>query len=205
MLRFVSSAFALVALVAPTLPGSAAHAASKQEVLKQISRQFSSVPSMTGNFVQFGPKGEQTSGKFYLARPGRIRFDYAKPAALTIKADGRTVSVFNRKLKTRDYLPLSKTPLKLLLARKLNINDRSIKSVEQGPDLTTVVLADRKMFGASKITLMFDSKSYDLRQWTIRDKQGRDTSVIISGVKKNVRIPKKMFRIVKRREVETNR
>ena len=32
--------------------------------------------SMTGEFVQFGPKGEQTGGKFYLERPGKIRFNY---------------------------------------------------------------------------------------------------------------------------------
>ena len=80
----------------------------------------------------------------------------------------------------------------------LNPNNRAIKSVKSSKGIATVVLADRRMFGASRITLMFDANTYDLRQWTIRDKQGRDTSVIISNVKKNVRIPNKLFRIVKR-------
>ena len=200
MLRLLSTSLASFALAASLTVTSIApaQAQSRSEILSNISKHFSSVPTMTGRFVQFGPRGRQTQGKFWLKRPGKIRFDYSKPAALTVKANGRTVSVYNRKLKTRDYLPLSKTPLKLLLARKINPNNRAIKSVKSSKGIATVVLADRRMFGASRITLMFDANTYDLRQWTIRDKQGRDTSVIISNVKKNVRIPNKLFRIVKR-------
>ena len=42
------------------------------------------------------------------------------------------------------------------------------------------------MFGNSKITMMFDPKSYDLRQWTITDAQGKDTTVMIFNVKEGV-------------------
>ena len=31
---------------------------------------------MSGEFVQFGPRGEQTGGKFFIQRPGKIRFNY---------------------------------------------------------------------------------------------------------------------------------
>lgn len=165
------------------------------EAVKLISKHFSGVPSMTGEFIQFGPNGEQTGGKFYLKRPGKIRFDYDKPSPITVKADGRTVSINNKKLKTWDYFPLRKTPLRLLLADRIDVNDKSIKSVKREADLTTVVLADKSIFGNSKITLMFDPVSYDLRQWTITDNQGKDTSVMIFNVKKNVRFSKRLFKI----------
>jgi len=42
---------------------------------------------------------------------------------------------------------------------------------------------------------MFDPNTYDLRQWTITDNQGKDTSVMIFNVKKNVRLNKRLFRI----------
>ena len=38
---------------------------------QQIADHFSSVRTMTGEFVQFGPKGEQTGGTFYIERPGQ--------------------------------------------------------------------------------------------------------------------------------------
>ena len=49
-------------------------AASKEETIKSISDHFVSVPSMSGEFIQFGPNGEQTGGKFFIKRPGKIRF-----------------------------------------------------------------------------------------------------------------------------------
>jgi outer membrane lipoprotein-sorting protein len=42
---------------------------------------------------------------------------------------------------------------------------------------------------------MFDSKTYDLRQWTITDNQGKDTSVMIYNVKTGVSLDEKVFAI----------
>jgi len=169
-----------------------------KKAIAQISKHFSSVPSMAGEFIQFGPNGEQTGGKFYLQRPGKIRFDYAKPSPILVKADGKTVGINNKKLKTWDFYPLRKTPLRLLLSKRIDVNDKSIKSVKQEADLTTVVLGNKSVFGDSKITLMFDPKNYELRQWTITDDQGKDTSVMIFNVKKNVKLSKRLFRLNQR-------
>lgn len=179
-------------LAAPALAGAKGEDA---KAVKSISAHFESVPTMTGEFIQFGPNGEQTGGKFYLQRPGKIRFDYNKPSPITVKADGRTVAINNRKLKTWDYFPLSKTPLRLLLAKRIDVDDKAIKSVKRENDLTTVVLADKSVFGNSRITLMFDPDSHELRQWTITDNQGKDTSVMIFNVQKNVRFANRLFKI----------
>lgn len=166
-----------------------------KKAIEQISKHFSSVPSMMGEFIQFGPNGEQTGGKFFLQRPGKIRFDYSKPSPILVKANGKTVGIHNRKLKTWDFFPLRKTPLRLLLSNKIDVNDKSIKSVKREADLTTVVLGDKNIFGNSKITLMFDPQSYELRQWTITDNQGKDTSVMIFNVKRNVKLSRRLFKI----------
>ena len=179
------------------------------KTVAKISKHFSGVPSMMGEFIQFGPNGEQTGGKFFLRRPGKIRFDYTKPSPILVKADGKTVGVHNRKLKTWDFFPLRKTPLRLLLADKIDVNDKSIKSVKREADLTTVVLGNKTVFGNSKITLMFDPVSFDLRQWTITDNQGKDTSVMIFNVQRNVKLHNKLFRIdqnrIRQQRQDTNR
>jgi outer membrane lipoprotein-sorting protein len=177
------------------LPAAEAASGADAKTVKAISKHFSSVPSLKGEFVQFGPKGEQTGGKFYLQRPGKIRFDYDKPSPISVFADGKTIAINNKKLKTWDFIPLSKTPLRLLLASKIDVTDKSIKSVKTEVDLTTIVLGDRSVFGSSKITLMFDPKSYELRQWTITDNQGKDTSVMIFNVEENVKLSKRLFKI----------
>ncbi|MEM9732461.1 MAG: outer-membrane lipoprotein carrier protein LolA [Pseudomonadota bacterium] len=178
--------------------GEARVSASDKKAVAAISKHFSSVPTMMGEFIQFGPNGEQTGGKFYLHRPGRVRFDYNKPSPILVKAWDGSVGVHNRKLKTWDFYPLRKTPLRMLLAKEIDVNDKSIQSVKREKDLTTVVLGNKSVFGNSTITLMFDPKSYELRQWTITDNQGKDTSVMIFNVKRNVKLSSRLFRMNQR-------
>ena len=205
--RFVCLAIlSLTVATASSIPLAQAKIGKKDaKTIAKISKHFSSVPTMMGEFVQFGPDGEQTGGRFFIKRPGKVRFDYTKPSPILVKADGRTVGVHNRKLKTWDFFPLSKTPLRLLLADRINVNDKSIKSVKTEDDLTTVVLGNKSIFGNSKITLMFDPKSFDLRQWTITDNQGKDTTVMIFNVQRNIDLNRRLFHIDKMGILERRR
>lgn len=169
--------------------------ASAADAAQRIANHFASVKTMAGEFVQFGPRGEQTGGKFYISRPGKIRFNYEDPSPIRVIADGKAVVIGNRKLKTWDLYPLSKTPLKLLLSDHIDLTGKMVKSVREESDLTTIVLGDKSVFGNSTITMMFDPKSYELRQWTITDAQGKDTSVMVFNVSTGLDFGRKVFQI----------
>ncbi len=171
---------------------------------QKIADHFSGVKSMTGEFVQFGPKGEQTGGKFFLQRPGKIRFNYEGPSNFQVVSDGTSVVILNKKLRTSDLYPLSKTPLKLLLDDRIDLTGNRVQSVRQEDDLTTIQLADKSVFGNSRITMMFDPKTYELRQWTITDAQGKDTTVMIFNVKEGVNFAANTFTIDYRANRELN-
>ncbi|MBD0413931.1 outer-membrane lipoprotein carrier protein LolA [Oryzicola mucosus] len=162
---------------------------------QKIADHFSGVKSMTGEFVQFGPRGDQTEGKFFLERPGKIRFNYTGSQNFRVISDGQSVVILNQKMRTSDLYPLSKTPLKLLLDERIDLSGNKVVGVDQRSDLTTIKLADRQMFGNSTITMMFDPKSYDLRQWTITDAQGKDTTVMIFNTQEGVRFAPDTFAI----------
>ncbi|SHJ76840.1 Outer membrane lipoprotein-sorting protein [Aureimonas altamirensis DSM 21988] len=184
---------ALALAAALSLPMAApAYAQSAGAVAQRVADHFSSVQSMAGSFVQFDAAGNQTEGKFYIERPGKIRFDYSGQP-LRVIADGSQVAVNNRRMNTWDLYPLSKTPMKLLLDRRIDLSGANIQNVQEGPDLTTIVMGDKSVFGNSRITMMFDPNTNDLRQWTIRDAQGKDTTVMIYDVKEGVRIDPSVF------------
>jgi outer membrane lipoprotein-sorting protein len=178
---------------APLNPVTQARAAS--DAAQKIADHFSNVRTMAGEFVQFGPRGEQTGGKFYIQRPGKIRFNYEAPAAFKVTADGKQVAIENAKLKTADMYPLSKTPLKLLLDERIDLSGNKVKSVKEEDDLTTIQLVDKSVFGDARITMMFDPKTYELKQWTITDAQGKDTTVMIFNVRQDVKIDPALFKI----------
>lgn len=179
-------------LLAATMPIGAAQA---QSAPQKIADHFTRVKTMMGEFVQFGPSGEQTGGKFFIERPGRVLFLYEEPSNIRVVADGKSVVVNNKKLSTWDVYPLSKTPLNVVLGEKIDLSGNKVQAVKEEDDLTTIVLQDKQVFGDSQITMMFDPKSYDLRQWTIKDAKGKDTTVMIFNVKEGVKFGAKTFDI----------
>jgi outer membrane lipoprotein-sorting protein len=192
--------------IGQTLPAfqSVAEAQASSGAAQKIADHFSSIRSMSGDFIQFGPRGEQTGGKFYIQRPGKIRFNYEAPSAYRVISDGKSVVIDNKKLNTMDLYPLSKTPLKLLLDERIDLTGNRVKSVKEEADLITIQLADKSVFGNSRITMMFDARNYDLRQWTITDAQGKDTTVLIDNVKQGVQLDASLFKIDYRRNFEVN-
>lgn len=186
-----------VALAGNAVPGLAgvAQAQAATDSAQRIADHFSSVRTMTGEFVQFGPKGEQTGGKFFIERPGKIRFNYDPPATFRVISDGKSVVLNNTRLKTFDLYPLSKTPLKLLLDNRIDLSGDKVKSVREEADMTTIQLVDKSIFGNARLTMMFDPRSYELRQWTLTDAQGKDTTVMIFNVQEGVRFAADTFKI----------
>jgi outer membrane lipoprotein-sorting protein len=182
-------------------PADAAPSATAQK----IADHFAKIRTMAGEFVQFGPKGEQTGGKFFIERPGKVRFNYDGNAGFRVISDGDSVVLENPKMNTMDLYPLSKTPLKLLLDERIDLTGNRVRSVKEESDQIVILMADKSVFGNSQITMIFDPQTYELRQWTIRDAQGKDTTVMIFNVQNGVRLDQAMFQIDYRKNVEVNR
>ncbi|MHB2267717.1 outer-membrane lipoprotein carrier protein LolA [Aliihoeflea sp. PC F10.4] len=204
-------AFGAAAMVAATAlspafvtPASAQAAAGEAQ---QIADHFASVKTMMGDFVQFGPNGDQTGGKFYIERPGKVRFNYEQPSTFRVTSDGQSVVLENTRMNTADLYSLSSTPLKLLLDERIDLSGNKVQSVEQESDATTIKLQDRSVFGNSTITMMFDPQNFELKQWTITDAQGRDTTVMIYNVQSGVTFDPSVFAINYQRinEIATRR
>lgn len=193
----------LVGLALPA--GSGVAVAAPSAAAQKIADHFASIKTMTGEFVQFGPKGEQTGGKFYIERPGKIRFNYDGKAGFRVISDGDSVVLENPKMKTMDLYPLSKTPLKLLLDERIDLSGNKVKSVQEEDDMTTIKLADKSVFGNATITMMFDPKTYELRQWTITDAQGKDTTVMIFNVQQGGSVDQNLFKIDYKKNIELNK
>jgi outer membrane lipoprotein-sorting protein len=172
----------------PATPGFVANPNSKftadqQLALSRITAYFNSFRTMEGKFVQIGPTGEQSEGTFNLSRPGNIRFHYSPPSRLDVIADGRSVAIRDASTRTQDIYPLSKTPLRYLLADQVDLtSDRLVDSVREDPDLISLLIIEKTPFVDGNVVLIFDRKTYTLRQWIVTDPQGLKTSVAIYNV-----------------------
>jgi len=171
-------------------------AAPTEETLAEISAYFNSIETMRGEFVQFGPRGSRTSGRFAIQRPGKVRFFYDRPSSLDIIADGGSVAVRDRRRDTQDIWPLKRTPLRYLLDDNLDLStEANVTRVDVQPDIVSVTIEENTVFGDGSITLIFDAQTKELKQWNVVDSKGQETSVSIYNVRTGVEVDPDLFEI----------
>jgi outer membrane lipoprotein-sorting protein len=166
-------------------------------IVERVNNYLSGVQTLTGNFVQVGPDGSRTQGDFYIYKPGRVRFEYDDPSPIELIADGSSVVVRDRRLATQDVYPLSQTPLRFLLAERVDLTkDTNLVSVYADDVFVTVVLEEKNgVVGTSRLMIMFSAKDMQLKQWTVTDPQGYDTTVAVYNLDTSKRPDPALFKI----------
>jgi outer membrane lipoprotein-sorting protein len=179
------------------LDNTTAFSPTQRAQVDKVSAYLSSVQQLVGNFVQVGPDGSRVKGKFYMQKPGRVRFEYDPPSPIEIIADGQSVVVRDRKLATQDLYPLSQTPLRFLLSDRIDLlRDTNVVAVRADDVYVTVVIEERQaLIGTSRLMMVLSAKDYQLKQWTVTDPQGYDTTVAVSNLDTSKRPDPVMFRI----------
>ena len=154
------------------------------QAVNRINAYFNGITNLQGSFEQVDPSNKRSKGRFYVQRPGKIRFDYAPPSALRIVADGAFLAIEDSDLKTVEKYPIKSTPFRLLLADTVDLaRDAQIVGVESQHGTLTIALEDKSGDAAGRIKLMFDaSPDLMLRQWQITDAQGLTTRVTVTDV-----------------------
>lgn len=169
--------------------------AQQRQLLERISLYLSGVQTLVGNFVQIAPDGSRTDGTFYLQKPGKVRFEYNPPSPIDVIADGSAVAVRNRDLATQDIWPLSQTPLRYLLADHIDLlRDTNVISVSSDDKYVTVVIEEKQAaVGTSRLLIMFGAKDLTLKQWTVTDPQGLNTTVSVYNLNSNTKPDPNLF------------
>ena len=181
------------AVAAPSQPG--VFDDKQKALIAKVSNYLSSVQTLVGDFVQVGPDGRRTEGQFFIQKPGKVRFEYNPPSPVEVIADGKSVVVRDRNLATQQLVPLSQTPLRFLLSDRIDLlKDTNVVSVSADDTFVTVVIEESQtLVGTSRLMMMLSAKDYQLRQWTVTDPQGYDTTVALYNLDLGKKLDPAMF------------
>ncbi len=171
---------------------------SDQEIILKVNDYFNKLTNLEGTFVQTDPDNTQKQGRFYFARPGRLRFDYSPPSRLKIISNGYYLAIEDYALNTSDKYPLEMTPFRLLLSETVDLaKDANLLGIEQGPDAVVITVEDKKGDAAGRISLFFNKADMSLNQWIITDAQGLNTRIQVSDLEQNKRVSAELFEFSK--------
>ena len=187
-MTFTRRAFALGTAAIAGVAALPVHAqanlsADDRAVLARAQATLQNLASAQGSFVETSG-AQRREGRFWLQRPGKMRFEYTTPAGLLVVSDGSNVKRYDPRLNVFRQVPLSQTPLSTFLARTVRLDqgvriDRVVRMQDGGYSITAL---DARRPNDGAVVLMFGGSPERLLEWTIRDAQGTMTRTQLTRV-----------------------
>ncbi len=187
-----------IALLAPLAALSLALPAHAEKIgLDALSRYLNDLTTVEAPFTQVNADGTISTGRLYIHRPGRVRFEYDPPDRSVVMAGGGQVAVFDAKSnQPPEQYPLSKTPLSLILGDRIDLARARMVVGHAEQDATTrLAVQDPEHPDYGMLELVFTADPTELRQWVITDDLGNQTTVILGNMDKGGALPPSLFSI----------
>jgi outer membrane lipoprotein-sorting protein len=165
--------------------------------LNEISSYFNAMTTAEAQFSQITDTGETSTGRLFIRRPGRIRFEYDPPEATLVVVGGGQVAVFDPKSRDEPLrFPLRHSPLNLVLEREVDLAQRDMVVAHfEAESQTAVTLQDAENPDYGFIQLIFTNNPVQLREWIVQDNSGGRTQIVLDSLTEGGRLSNVLFNI----------
>ncbi|NBB52829.1 outer membrane lipoprotein carrier protein LolA [Rhizobium sp. CRIBSB] len=181
---FALGSAALAGLAAAPVMAQANLSAEDRATLAQAQTYLQGLTSAQGSFVETSPGGQRREGRFFLRRPGRMRFEYTTPAGLLVVSDGYNVKRYDPRLNVFRQVPLGATPLSTFLARNVRLDQgvRIDRVTRMQSGAFAITARDASKPNEGYIILAFAGSPMRLQEWSIVDAQGARTRTQLTSL-----------------------
>ncbi|MDE8347918.1 MAG: outer membrane lipoprotein carrier protein LolA [Acidocella sp.] len=193
--RLVLSLLAGAAFAAPVrFVWAAAPTATDNGLINQIQTYLNGLTSLTANFLQVAADGSTRTGKAWLQRPGKMRFQYDPPDPELLVAGFGLLVFHDPELSQTTNIPLGETPLGILLADHVVFSGAvTVTNIDRQPGEVHLTLIRTGKPQAGSLTLVFGTNPLELRQWVVMDAQQRQTRVSLYDIAPGGPFPDSLF------------
>ena len=205
-LGFVVVAFAYVALAAAPLvapanvatPAKGTNGATsfdKAATSARVESYLTSLTTVTADFNQVNPDGSLAAGKFYLKRPGKMRWAYAPPTPILLLSDGKRVIYYDSELDQVTYIGMDDTLAGFLAQKVITLDSATTRltKLETLPGLIRATMVQKTKPDEGSLTLEFSDNPLALRQMSIVDATGQTTHVQLQNATFGAPVDDKLF------------
>jgi outer membrane lipoprotein-sorting protein len=188
---FAASQLSAAAAAAP--PAAVALTSQDNADLQRIAAYLGSIRTMYAKFRQVAPGGGIATGQLWMARPGRMRFEYDPPSPILLLADMFYVYYVDKELIQMSKVGLKSTPAWLLLRDPITFSDLIVTSFERGANTIRLTVVEKTEPDNGSLTMVFSDNPLALRQWSIVDQQRKTTTVSLYDERFGMALDPKLF------------
>lgn len=163
----------------PEIAAPAALPVDAKADIARVETYLSGITTISADFVQVSADGSLASGKFYLKRPGKMRWQYAPPSSVQLISNGSTIVYYDPAVQQVSYVPVDETMAGFLAQKDIRFESASTRlaKFEAAAGVIRATLVQKKKPTEGSLTLEFADNPLQLRQMTVSDATGQETHV----------------------------
>ncbi len=189
---FAAARLSAAAVAAPPPPAVALTSQDNAD-LQRIAAYLGSIRTMYAKFRQVASGGGIATGQLWMARPGRMRFEYDPPSPILLLADMFYVYYVDKELIQMSKVGLKSTPAWLLLRDPITFSDLVVTRFEPGANTIRLTVVEKAEPDNGSLTMVFSDNPLALQQWSIVDQQRKTTTVSLYDERFGVALDPKLF------------
>lgn len=183
------------------LAASPAQAASSEIIEKnksdfvKIEEYLQNIKYLNADFIQESPDGAAATGKFYLARPGKMRVEYDTPTKILIIVNGSVLSYEDVELEETSHVSTNSTPASLLTRKVISFSasDVEVTRFSKVNGIISISLVKKNKKEAGEFTLVFKENPVEFIRMEVRDDMDQITKFTLKNHDFYNKINKNMF------------
>jgi outer membrane lipoprotein-sorting protein len=184
----LAAALLVLTLAAPARAAEqvAALTPADRETVTKVEQALNGIHTLKSHFVQMSSNGGVAEGELYLSRPGQLRINYTPPTKMQLVVQRGYLIQVDLKLGVLTYIPMSRTPASVLVRDNIKLEgDITVTGIAHGGGLLRVGMVQNDKADEGSLTMVFDERTLDLKQWTVLDPQGIETRVTLTNPEVN--------------------
>lgn len=186
----------LIALIATAAMLCAAKPVGDAQTIKRVEEYLTNLTSIVADFSQIDANGGLAEGKFYLKKPGKMRWEYKPPTPILLVSNGKVMTYYDSELDQVNYIAFDDTLAGFLAQDNITLNSKSARLTDfvakEGVIRATIVQREKPDEGS--LTLEFTDGPLQLKQMVVTDARGQRTNIQLSNARYGEALPDTLFK-----------
>jgi outer membrane lipoprotein-sorting protein len=172
----------------------ASEVAKHAQTIKRVEDYLSGLTTITSEFMQVSPDGSYATGKFYMERPNKMRWQYNPPVPVLMVSSGSELIYYDSELEQITHIPLRSTLIGFLAQDKIHFDKKvGIISFLEKNNTIRIGISQRAKPGDGQLVLEFSDKPLIIRSMVVTDASGQVTTVSLNNASFGGKIDKTLF------------
>jgi chaperone LolA len=163
--------------------------------IARVEAYLSGLNSVVANFSQTSADGSAGTGKFFMKRPGKMRWQYAPPTPLLLVSDGKVVTYYDAGLDQVTYIGVDDTLAGFLARKDIKLESESTRltKFEAVDGLIRATIVQKKKPADGSLTLEFSDNPLEIKNMIAVDATGNATTVKLANAQFGPVLDDKLF------------